>query len=80
MDSKIECFCKKIKATKHYDKNKEREVVDSARLRNKDAREIGAEWMCKQALDQLGRYDFFVHFLPKVIFLANSLINLQKYV
>jgi transposase len=27
-------------------------------LKNKDAREIGAEWLCKQAVDQLGIEDF----------------------
>ena len=30
------------------------ETVDMSTLKNKDAREIGAEWLCKQAFDQLG--------------------------
>ena len=28
-------------------------------VKNKDAREIGAEWLCKQAFDQLGIGSFF---------------------
>jgi len=34
------------------------ETVDMSTLKNKDAREIGAEWLCKQAFDQLGIADF----------------------
>lgn len=34
------------------------EVVNMSTLKNKDAREIGAEWLCKQAFDQLGIGDF----------------------
>lgn len=30
------------------------ETVNVSTIRNKDAREIGAEWLCKQAFDQLG--------------------------
>lgn len=30
------------------------ETVNMSTLKNKDAREIGAEWLCKQAFDQLG--------------------------
>lgn len=30
------------------------ETVDVSTLKNKDGREIGAEWLCKQAFDQLG--------------------------
>ena len=30
------------------------ETVDMSTLKNKDGREIGAEWLCKQAFDQLG--------------------------
>ena len=35
-------------------KQGEWETVDVSTLKNKDAREIGAEWLCKQAFDQLG--------------------------
>ena len=30
------------------------QTVDLSTLKNRDAREIGAEWLCKQAFDQLG--------------------------
>jgi transposase len=38
--------------------NRELETVDMATLRNKDAREIGAEWLCKQTFDLLGIGNF----------------------
>jgi transposase len=34
--------------------NKDVETVDLSTLKNNDAREIGSEWLCKQAFDQLG--------------------------
>jgi transposase len=34
--------------------NKDLETVDLSTLKNNDAREIGSEWLCKQAFDQLG--------------------------
>ena len=34
--------------------NKDFQTVDLSSLKNKDARELGAEWLCKQAFDQLG--------------------------
>ena len=34
------------------------ETVNMSTLRNRDAREIGAEWLCKQAFDQLGIAQF----------------------
>ena len=34
------------------------ETVNMSTLKNKDAREIGAEWLCKQAVDQLGIGNF----------------------
>jgi hypothetical protein len=40
-----------------YDTGKEKadwEMVDLSSMKNKDAREVGAEWLCKQAFDQLG--------------------------
>ena len=38
--------------TKH--EGPEWETVDMKSLKNSDAREVGAEWLCKQAFDQLG--------------------------
>jgi transposase len=46
-----------IKNKKRYDVkqgNEDWETVKMSTLKNKDAREIGAEWLCKQAFDQLG--------------------------
>ncbi|MBE3122388.1 MAG: IS1634 family transposase [Thermoplasmata archaeon] len=46
-----------IKNKKRYDVkqgNEDWETVNMSTLKNKDAREIGAEWLCKQAFDQLG--------------------------
>ncbi|MFA5819497.1 MAG: hypothetical protein WC854_09485, partial [Bacteroidales bacterium] len=46
-----------IKSKKRYDVkqgNEDWETVNMSTLKNKDAREIGAEWLCKQAFDQLG--------------------------
>jgi len=46
-----------IKSKKRYDVkqgNEDWETVKMSSLKNKDAREIGAEWLCKQAFDQLG--------------------------
>ena len=46
-----------IKSKKRYDVkqgNEDWETVKMSTLKNKDAREIGAEWLCKQAFDQLG--------------------------
>jgi len=36
-----------------FSKKGEWETVNMSTLKNKDAREIGAEWLCKQAFDQL---------------------------
>ncbi len=38
--------------------NKDFQTVDLSSLKNKDAREAGAEWLCKQAFDQLGIVGF----------------------
>lgn len=46
-----------IKNKKRYDikhGDEDWETVKMSTLKNKDAREIGAEWLCKQAFDQLG--------------------------
>ena len=34
------------------------QLVDINTIKNKDAREVGPEWLCKQAFDQLGISDF----------------------
>jgi hypothetical protein len=50
-------FYQEIKAKKRCDIHSvkgEWETVNMSTIRNKDAREIGAEWLCKQAYDQLG--------------------------
>ena len=41
-------------------KGAEWETVDMSSLKNTDAREMGSEWLCKQAFDQLG-IDKFLH-------------------
>jgi hypothetical protein len=53
-------FFNEIKKKKRLDieKSGEWENVDIKTLRNKDVKEIGAEWLCKQAFDQLGIADF----------------------
>ena len=59
-DKKVEnlsrYFYNEIKNKKRYDTlhgKREIETVYMSTLKNKDAREIGAEWLCKQAFDQL---------------------------
>jgi transposase len=50
-------FYSEIKQKRRYDikpDKRELETVDLSTLKNKDAREIGAEWLCKQAFNQLG--------------------------
>jgi len=61
IDKKVEKLARhyygEIKKKKRYDvghEGSEWETVDMSTLKNKDAREIGAEWLCKQAFDQLG--------------------------
>ncbi len=51
-------FYNQIRRRKRYDVNREWETVDMASLKNNDAREIGTEWLCKQAFDQLGIGNF----------------------
>lgn len=54
-------YCEEVKRKRRYDTKQGKsdwETVDMSTLKNKDAREIGAEWLCKQALDQLGIGDF----------------------
>ncbi len=50
-------YCDEIKKKGRYDVGKGKhdwQTVDLSTLKNKDGREIGAEWLCKQAFDQLG--------------------------
>lgn len=62
IDEKIEklahYFYNEILKKKRYDVNADWETVDMSSLKNSDAREVGAEWMCKQAFDQLGIDNF----------------------
>ena len=65
VDEKVEQlarhFTREILQKGRYDVkpgNRELEVVDMSTLRNKDAREIGAEWLCYQAFNQLGIGNF----------------------
>jgi hypothetical protein len=65
VDEKVEELAKhfynEIRVKKRCDlqhENKDWETVDMSTLKNKDAREIGAEWLCKQTFDQLGIGDF----------------------
>jgi len=61
VDEKVEklarYFYNEIKKKGSYDvarEGAEWETVDMLSLKNSDAREVGAEWLCKQAFDQLG--------------------------
>ena len=49
-------YYNEIRNRKRYDVkgNEDWETVNMTTLKNKDAHEIGAEWLCKQAFDQLG--------------------------
>jgi len=49
-------FYAEIKRNHRYDikHGADWETVNMSTLKNKDGREIGAEWLCKQAFDQLG--------------------------
>lgn len=54
-------FFEEVRRKKRYDINQckaEWETVNMSTLKNKDAREIGAEWLCKQAVDQLDICNF----------------------
>jgi transposase len=65
IDEKVEEFAhhyyREIQQKKRYDLKHgkdELEIVKMNTLKNKDGREIGGEWLCKQAFDQLGIGDF----------------------
>jgi transposase len=56
-------FYNEIRDKKRYDirqgpGNQDWETVNISTMKHKDAREIGAEWLCKQAFDQLGIGNF----------------------
>lgn len=66
-DEKIEklalYFYNEIKRKQRYDTGagtKELETVDLSTLKNRDGQDVGAEWLCKQAFDQLGIGDFLL--------------------
>ena len=67
VDKKIEDlanhFYEKIKKEKRYDfgPDSDYQIVKMSSIKNKDAREIGAEWLSKQAFDQLGIRDFLAN-------------------
>lgn len=46
-------YYREILKKKRYDVNQDWETVNMGSLKTSDAREIGAEWLCKQAYDQL---------------------------
>jgi len=57
IESLAQSFCQQIIAKKRYDRkpgSSDWETVDMGSLKNKDAREIGAEWLCLQVFKQLG--------------------------
>lgn len=81
IDEKVErlalYFYSEIKAKKRCDifhKNEDWETVNMETLKNKDVREIGAEWLCKQAFNQLGIADFLKqqHWTEEKIALATT--------
>ena len=65
IDEKVErlavYFYNEIKTKRRCDvvqKNEDWETVNMSTLKNKEAREIGAEWLCKQAFEELGIGEF----------------------
>ena len=67
VDKKIEDlanhFYEKIKKENRYDfgPDSDYQIIKMSSIKNKDAREIGAEWLSKQAFDQLGIRDFLAN-------------------
>lgn len=93
-DEKIETlahrFYNEICSKKRYDVGRgeeDIEIVKMSTLKNRDAREIGAEWMCRQAFNQLGIADFLrgkswseekislatTHIISRVVYPASEL-------
>jgi hypothetical protein len=65
MNSNIEelahYYCVEIKKKRSHDfggNDKDWHTVDLSTLKNKDCREMGAEWLCKQVFDQLNIAEF----------------------
>jgi len=68
IDNKVEevarYYYNEIKKKQRYDIGREGEdweTVDLSTMQNKDGREVGAEWLCKQAFDQLNIGGFLRH-------------------
>lgn len=78
VDEKIESLARhyytEVIKKKRWDVNADWETVDMSTLRNKDAREIGSEWMCQQAFNQLGIKEFLEqqHWSDEKISLATT--------
>lgn len=56
-------YYEEVKKKKRYDiphQKADWETVNMSTLKNRDAREVGAEWLCKQAVDQLGIGSFLL--------------------
>ena len=70
-------YYQEIKRKKRYDfgHDSDWQTIKVSSLKNKDAREIGAEWLCKQAFDQLGIRYFLANqqqWIPEDISLAET--------
>ncbi|MBE9509297.1 MAG: IS1634 family transposase [Bacteroidetes bacterium] len=83
-------FYSEIVKRKRYDVGDEKgdwETVDLSTMKNKDANEVGGEWLCKQSFDQLGIGDFLrqqkwtedkislatTHIISRTVYLASEL-------
>lgn len=60
----VESFWSKIVTGKRIDlpqfiSEKQKRLVDAETIKHKEVREIGSEWICYQALEQLKLADFF---------------------
>ena len=53
-----EDYYQEIKKKKRYDFDRDWETIDTKTVKNRDAREIGAEWLSKQVFDQLAIADY----------------------
>jgi hypothetical protein len=47
-----------VEASPKHQRQKDWQTIDMNSLRNRDVREIGSEWLCYQALNQLKMFDF----------------------
>jgi len=61
------------KSSAEFNREKEHETVNINSLRHEDVREIGAEWLCTQTINQLGLKDF----LTQRCGFSESLANLS---